>query len=187
MIRTIRPLDRPDPGLERVAKANDFSLHAGVSCEGHQKGKRERLCRYIARRAPCRNDLATRLKRVFSIDIEVCDRCRGSAKVIACIEDQVVMPDKAGPSIEFWLIWRERNRTPPLCHTWNHRSGHYLVHCLFSLGRARGSRFQPNGTQSARNLVKTTWHESLRAFVQKWTDVDGRLTIANINFRPISR
>ena len=49
MIRTIRPLDRPDPGLERVAKANGFSLHAGVSCEGHQKNKRERLCRYIAR------------------------------------------------------------------------------------------------------------------------------------------
>jgi hypothetical protein len=39
MIRTIRPLERPDPGLERVAKANGFSLHAGVSCEGHQKDK----------------------------------------------------------------------------------------------------------------------------------------------------
>ena len=51
MIRTIRPLDRPDPGLERVAKANGFSLHAGVSCEGHQKDKRERLCRYITRPA----------------------------------------------------------------------------------------------------------------------------------------
>ena len=49
MIRTIRPLDRPDPGLERVARANGFSLHAGVSCEGHQRDKRERLCRYIAR------------------------------------------------------------------------------------------------------------------------------------------
>jgi hypothetical protein len=45
MIRTIHSIDRPDPGLERVAKANGFSLHAGVSCEGHQKGKRER---YIA-------------------------------------------------------------------------------------------------------------------------------------------
>ena len=58
MIRTIRPLDKPDPGLERVAKANGFSVHAGVSCEGHQKKKvragkaretalghkRERLC-----------------------------------------------------------------------------------------------------------------------------------------------
>ena len=49
MIRTIRPLDRPDPGLERVAKANGFSLHAGVSCEAHQKDKRERIFRYIAR------------------------------------------------------------------------------------------------------------------------------------------
>jgi hypothetical protein len=56
MIRTIRPLDRPDPGLERVAKANGFSLHAGVSCERHERNKRERpggvpLCRYIARPA----------------------------------------------------------------------------------------------------------------------------------------
>jgi len=51
MIRTIRPLDRPDPRLERVARANGFSLHAGVSCEGNQKDKRERLCRYISRPA----------------------------------------------------------------------------------------------------------------------------------------
>jgi hypothetical protein len=50
-IRTIRSLGSPDPGLERVAKANGFSLHAEVSCEGHQKDKRERLCRYIARPA----------------------------------------------------------------------------------------------------------------------------------------
>ena len=53
MIRTIRPLERPDPQLERVARANGFSLHAGVSCEGRQKSKRERpggvpLCRHIA-------------------------------------------------------------------------------------------------------------------------------------------
>ena len=47
----IGPLDRPDPGLERVAKANGFSLHAGVSCEGHQTDRRERLCRDIARPA----------------------------------------------------------------------------------------------------------------------------------------
>ena len=43
MIRTIRPLDRPDAPLEWVAKANVFSLHAGVRCGEHQKGKRERL------------------------------------------------------------------------------------------------------------------------------------------------
>ena len=34
---------------------------------------------------------AQRLKRVFNIDIEVCARCGGSAKVIACIEDQDVI------------------------------------------------------------------------------------------------
>ena len=196
MIRTIRPLDRPDPGLERVARANGFSLHAGVSCEGNQKEKvragtaretalgckRERLCRYISRPAvavprlslsstgkvvytlktpyrdgttqvafepvdfvarlaalvpkprvnltryhgvlapnhrwrglitPARRGKgiksisnaevrtsaerhaamtwAQRLRRVFNIDIEVCSRCGGSVRVIACIEDQDVI------------------------------------------------------------------------------------------------
>jgi hypothetical protein len=162
-----------------VAKANGFSLHAGVSCEGHERNKRQRLCRYIARPAvavprlslsstgkvvytlktPYRDgttqvafdpvdfiarlaalvpkprvnltryhgvlapnhrwrgwvtpagrgkDLkqvanaeprtpaeshaamtwAQRLKRVFNIDIEVCGRCGGAVRVIACIEDQ---------------------------------------------------------------------------------------------------
>ena len=32
-----------------------------------------------------------RLKRVFNIDIEVCGRCGGSVKVIACIEDQDII------------------------------------------------------------------------------------------------
>jgi len=39
MIVTIRPLDRPDSGLEPVAKANRVSLHAGVTCEGSQSKK----------------------------------------------------------------------------------------------------------------------------------------------------
>jgi len=34
---------------------------------------------------------AQRLKRVFNIDIEVCSRCGGSVKVIACIEDQDII------------------------------------------------------------------------------------------------
>ena len=34
---------------------------------------------------------AQRLKRVFNIDIEVCARCGGSARVIACIEEQDVI------------------------------------------------------------------------------------------------
>ncbi len=48
---TIRPLNRPNPGLKRAAKANRFSLHAGVGYEGRQKDKREPLCRYIFRPA----------------------------------------------------------------------------------------------------------------------------------------
>jgi len=34
---------------------------------------------------------AQRLKRVFNIDIETCTECGGSVKVIACIEDPVVI------------------------------------------------------------------------------------------------
>ena len=34
---------------------------------------------------------AQRLKRVFNIDIEVCGHCGGSARVIACIEDQDII------------------------------------------------------------------------------------------------
>jgi hypothetical protein len=32
-----------------------------------------------------------RLKRVFNIDIETCDRCAGQVKIIACIEDPSVI------------------------------------------------------------------------------------------------
>ena len=51
VLRTIRPLAGEEPRNERVAKAHGFSLHAGVSCEAHQRDLRERLCRYIARPA----------------------------------------------------------------------------------------------------------------------------------------
>ncbi len=32
-----------------------------------------------------------RLKRVFNIDIEVCEKCKGPVKIIACVEDPVVI------------------------------------------------------------------------------------------------
>ena len=112
------------------------SLHAGVSCEGHQKEKvradtaretalghkREWLCRYIARppvavprlslsstgkvvytlKTPYRYETracpavssmtwSQRLKRVFKLDIEICGRCGGFVRVIACIEDQDII------------------------------------------------------------------------------------------------
>ena len=40
MILTIRPMNRHDSRLERAARANGFSLHAGRSREGIQKDKR---------------------------------------------------------------------------------------------------------------------------------------------------
>ncbi|MCP4376043.1 MAG: hypothetical protein GY794_07710 [bacterium] len=43
----------------------------------------------VARRAAM--TWAQRLKRVFNIDIEVCSKCGGADKVIACIEDPVVI------------------------------------------------------------------------------------------------
>ena len=58
-----------------------------------------------------------RLKRVFNIDIEICERCSGQGKIIACIEDPAVIErilphlnDKA-PSIGAALL--PENRGPP--------------------------------------------------------------------------
>ena len=42
----------------QLAKANGFSLHAGVSAKDHQRRKLERLCRYIARPAVATGRLA---------------------------------------------------------------------------------------------------------------------------------
>jgi hypothetical protein len=48
---------------------------------------------------------AQRLKRVFNIDIETCRECGGAVKVIACLEDPVV--------IEKMLIPRNEKRPQP--------------------------------------------------------------------------
>jgi hypothetical protein len=34
---------------------------------------------------------AQRLKRVFNIDIKTCKKCQGSVRIIACMEDPVVI------------------------------------------------------------------------------------------------
>ena len=53
---------------------------------------------------------AQRLKRVFNINVEVCGHCGGSAKVIACIDDQDVID-----SILAHLREKEQGR-PTLSH-----------------------------------------------------------------------
>ena len=60
---------------------------------------------------------AQRLKRVFNIDIdiEVCGHCGGSVKVIACIEDQNVIPDNAGQALDSILAHlREKEQGRPI-------------------------------------------------------------------------
>lgn len=49
--------------------------------------------RHAARACPALSGMTwvQRLKRVFNIEIEVCGRCGGAVKVIACIEDQDII------------------------------------------------------------------------------------------------
>jgi hypothetical protein len=58
-----------------------------------------------------------RLKRVFNIDIETCERCAGQVKIIACIEDPAVIKrilahlNGKAPSVGTALL--PENRAPP--------------------------------------------------------------------------
>ena len=60
---------------------------------------------------------AQRLKRVFDIDVEICDQCGGAVKVIACIKDPLVIKkirdhlDKKMASDE--QTRRPQSRAPP--------------------------------------------------------------------------
>ena len=105
---------------------------------------------------------AQRLKRVFKTDIETCGRCGGSVKVIACFEDQDVIPDKAGQALDRFLAHlREKEQDIPtlpllLPRASHHLPGHHLRHCLFSQGRARSGRFQLNCIQSAGTPLKNS-------------------------------
>ena len=57
---------------------------------------------------------AQRLKRVFNIDIEVCGRCGGSVKGIACIENQDVIPGEAGQALDFFASNRHVRDAPTM-------------------------------------------------------------------------
>ena len=51
---------------------------------------------------------------LFKLDIEVCSRCGVSVRVIACIEDQDIMPDKAGQALDRILDHRrQKERETP--------------------------------------------------------------------------
>lgn len=178
-LQTLPARDPDEPFTNAVGAVAGFSLHAGVAAKAHERTKRERLCRYIARPAVSEKRLsltpngniryqlktpyrdgtthvifepldfiarlaalvpkprvnltrfhgvfapnshrraqvvpgrrprrtgketdrtaaaghaamtwAQRLKRVFNIDIETCNHCGGAVKIIACIEDPMVI------------------------------------------------------------------------------------------------
>ncbi len=61
---------------------------------------------------------AQRLKRVFGIDVETCAGCGGTMRIIACIEDPVVikailayLADKARP---VYVLCLPPGRAPPV-------------------------------------------------------------------------
>jgi Putative transposase len=208
-LQTLPECDPDEPFTDGVGKVAGFSLHAGVATKAHERGKLERLCRYIARPAVSEKRLsltahkvryalktpyrdgtthvvfepldfiaklaalvpkprvnftrfhgvfapnskhrvqvtpakrgkgkktkapegsqdqspaerrasmtwAQRLKRVFTIDIETCRECGGAVKVIACIEDPVVIEkilthlNKKAASAETGLL--PESRAPP--------------------------------------------------------------------------
>lgn len=55
---------------------------------------------------------AQRLKRVFRIDIETCEHCGGAVRVIACIEDPLVI-EKILTHIERRVAASAMPRAPP--------------------------------------------------------------------------
>jgi hypothetical protein len=59
---------------------------------------------------------AQRLKRVFKIDIQTCDQCAGAVKVIACIEDPVLVKrilDHVAQRSQSRNLRAHRARAPP--------------------------------------------------------------------------
>lgn len=87
-------LDRDNPPSKLLGNADHRTSQMGQSCDALKAAEvRTPAERHAARACPALSGMtwAQRLKRVFSIDIEVCARCGGSAKGIACIEDQDVI------------------------------------------------------------------------------------------------
>jgi len=92
------------PGRPRPKPRVNLTRYHGVLAPNHRwrglvtparRGKGVKFTSNAEVRTPAERHAAMtwaqRLKRVFSIDIEVCGRCGGSVRVIASIEDQDVI------------------------------------------------------------------------------------------------
>ena len=72
----------------------------------------------VSRPNPCPerhspSDMTHRLKRVFAIEIEKCEKCGGKVKIIACIEDPEVI-QKILKRLGLDEASQTRNRSPPV-------------------------------------------------------------------------
>jgi len=83
--------------------------------EDTQKANRSRS-HNLVRTKPIRDRAAfgwaQRLKRVFAIEIEKCEKCCGKVKIIACIEDAEVI-EKILKHLGLDEASQARNRSPP--------------------------------------------------------------------------
>ena len=109
---------------------------------------------------------AQRLKRVFSVDIEVCGRCGGSLKVIACIEDQDIID-------RILAHLREKEQEAPARPLLVPANQGATCHAV-SFRRKR----TPNPTL-AKTPLKKPWHGLLRALVQEWADMNCSINSAS--------
>ena len=72
-----------------VLSSNSRWRNEIVPCKVVNKSKKKDDDECSVNKAPM--TWAMRLKRVFNIDVNQCDQCDGQLKVIACIEDPVVI------------------------------------------------------------------------------------------------
>ena len=105
-----------------------------------------------------------RLKRVFNIDIDVCGHCGGSARVIACIEDQDIIDRilahlrKKEQDIPTLPLLTPPPRVPPETLP------------LFA-GKESSQRHS-----ISKEATEKAWLGSLRSTVQQWPDVNCSMT-----------
>jgi len=91
-----------------------------ITPAGRGKGRKTTTTNETQDRTPAERHAAMtwaqRLKRVFNIDIETCQACGGAARVIACIEDPVVIQkilDHLGATPTADTSPRPEPRAPP--------------------------------------------------------------------------
>ena len=102
----------------RIVESVPAPVREGAVCRGKdsRKAAEDRDVRSFAERHMAMT-WAQRLKRVFNIDIEICDQCQGPLKVIACVEDPVairrILDHLKSKEASDQQTWPPPSRAPP--------------------------------------------------------------------------